>query len=156
MDFLNVYNHNMPSFPRLMISFFNIFHLNPFLSTLLCVSHDFFQYFKSHSSLALPPRTLPRFLIIHQWECSHIDKVSYLALCPVLLDLKSLNSSPLALCKLTCFINHTASLTYADSCVLSHSVVSDSLWPHGLYPTRLLCPWNSPGKNIGMCCHFLL
>ena len=22
------------------------------------------------------------------------------------------------------------------------------LWPHGLYPTRLLCPWNSPGKNI--------
>ena len=26
-------------------------------------------------------------------------------------------------------------------------VVSDSLWPHGLQPTRLLCPWNSPGKN---------
>ena len=23
----------------------------------------------------------------------------------------------------------------------SHSVVSDSLWPHGLSPTRLLCPW---------------
>ena len=25
--------------------------------------------------------------------------------------------------------------------VLSHSVVSDSLWPHGPQPTRLLCPW---------------
>ena len=25
--------------------------------------------------------------------------------------------------------------------VLSHSVMSDSLWPHGLQPTRLLCPW---------------
>ena len=25
--------------------------------------------------------------------------------------------------------------------VLSHSVVSDSLRPHGLQPTRLLCPW---------------
>ena len=24
------------------------------------------------------------------------------------------------------------------------------LWPHGPYPTRLLCPWNSPGKNTGM------
>ena len=24
------------------------------------------------------------------------------------------------------------------------------LWPHGLYPARLLCPWNSSGKNIGM------
>ena len=27
----------------------------------------------------------------------------------------------------------------------SHSVVSDSLWPHGLYS-----PWNSPGQNTGM------
>ena len=34
--------------------------------------------------------------------------------------------------------------------------MSDSLRPHGLSPTRLLCPWNYPGKNIGMCCHFLL
>ena len=31
----------------------------------------------------------------------------------------------------------------------SHSVVSDSLQPHGLFPTRLLPPWNSPGENIG-------
>ena len=31
--------------------------------------------------------------------------------------------------------------------VLSHSVMSDSLQPHGLPPARLLCPWNSPGKN---------
>ena len=30
------------------------------------------------------------------------------------------------------------------------SVMSDSLRPHGLLPTRLLCPWNSPGKNTGM------
>ena len=27
------------------------------------------------------------------------------------------------------------------------SVVSDSLQPHGLYPTKLLCSWGSPGKN---------
>ena len=27
-------------------------------------------------------------------------------------------------------------------CVLSCSVMSDSLWPHGLQPTRLLCPWD--------------
>ena len=26
-------------------------------------------------------------------------------------------------------------------CVLSRSVMSDSLWPHGLQPARLLCPW---------------
>ena len=39
--------------------------------------------------------------------------------------------------------------------VLSCSAVSDSLWPHGLWPTRLLCPWDFPGKNIGMGSHFL-
>ena len=36
------------------------------------------------------------------------------------------------------------------------SVVSNSLWPHGQWPTRLLCPWNFPGKNTGMSCYFLL
>ena len=35
------------------------------------------------------------------------------------------------------------------------SVVSDSLRPRGLEPTRLLCPWNSPGKNTAVGCHFL-
>ena len=28
--------------------------------------------------------------------------------------------------------------------------------PHGLQPTRLLRPWDSPGKNTGVSCHFLL
>ena len=39
---------------------------------------------------------------------------------------------------------------------VSHSVVSNSLQPHGLWPTRLLCPWDSLGKNIGVDCHSLL
>ena len=37
-----------------------------------------------------------------------------------------------------------------------HSVMSDSLQPHGLQPTWLLCSWNFPGKNVGVGCHFLL
>ena len=36
------------------------------------------------------------------------------------------------------------------------SVVSDSVRPHGRQPTRLPCPWDSPGKNTGVGCHFLL
>ena len=28
--------------------------------------------------------------------------------------------------------------------------------PHGLQPTRFLCPWDFPGKNTGVDCHFLL
>ena len=39
---------------------------------------------------------------------------------------------------------------------ISCSVVSDSLQPHGLWSARLLCPWNSPGKNTGVGDHFLL
>ena len=32
---------------------------------------------------------------------------------------------------------------------VSRSVMSNSLKPHGLQPTRLFCPWNSPSKNTG-------
>ena len=39
---------------------------------------------------------------------------------------------------------------------VSRSVVSDSLLLHGLQPVRLLHPRNSPGKNTGVGCHFLL
>ena len=38
----------------------------------------------------------------------------------------------------------------------SRPVMSDSLWPHGLWPSRHLCPWDSPGKNPGVSCHALL
>ena len=38
----------------------------------------------------------------------------------------------------------------------SHSLVSDSLRPHGLYPTGLLHPWNFLGKSTGVGFHFLL
>ena len=43
--------------------------------------------------------------------------------------------------------------------LLSCSVVQSCLTlcdPHGLKPPRLLCPWDSPGKNIGVGCPFLL
>ena len=36
------------------------------------------------------------------------------------------------------------------------SVVSDSVRPHRQQPTRLPRPWDSPGKNTGVGCHFLL
>ena len=41
-------------------------------------------------------------------------------------------------------------------CVLSSSTMSDSLQPYGLQPTWILCPWNFPGKNTIVGCHFLL
>ena len=38
----------------------------------------------------------------------------------------------------------------------SRSVVSDPQQPHGLQPTRLLHPWDFPGKSTGVGCHCLL
>ena len=38
----------------------------------------------------------------------------------------------------------------------SRSVMSDSSRPHGLQPTRLLRPWDFPGKSTGVGCHCLL
>ena len=38
----------------------------------------------------------------------------------------------------------------------SRSVVSGSSRPHGLQPTRFLCPWDFPSKSTGVGCHRLL
>ena len=47
-------------------------------------------------------------------------------------------------------------IPYTANCVLSRSVVSDPLWPYGLKPIKVLCPWDVSGKNSGVRCHFLL
>ena len=38
----------------------------------------------------------------------------------------------------------------------SRSVMSDSVQPHELSASRLLCPWYFPGKSTGVGCHCLL
>ena len=40
--------------------------------------------------------------------------------------------------------------------LLSHISLSNSVRPHRQQPTRLCHPWDSPGKNTGVGCHFLL
>ena len=44
----------------------------------------------------------------------------------------------------------------ADCCCYVASVVSNSVRPHRRKPTRLPRPWDFPGKNTGVGCHFLL
>ena len=56
----------------------------------------------------------------------------------------------------TKWFSFTYTYVYIDKKIqsVSRSVVSDSLWLHGLQPTRPFCLWNSPGKNtgVGCCC----
>ena len=41
-------------------------------------------------------------------------------------------------------------------CCLVPKLCPTLLQPHGLQPTRHICPWDFPGKNTGVSCHFLL
>ena len=49
-----------------------------------------------------------------------------------------------------------AACSSQDCCCWVTSVMSNSVWPHRQQPTRLPHPWDSPGKNTGVDCHFLL
>ena len=93
--------------------------------------------------------------------------VSFCFCCPHLrrqiqkLLLKTVSKSALPVFLFRCFM--VSGLIFSSEVTLSQmiyelssSVVSDSLGPHELQPVRLLCPWNSSGKNAGVDCHFLL
>ena len=54
-------------------------------------------------------------------------------------------------CELPLFLSPAAAAAAAVA-----SVVSDSVRPHRRQPTRLPHPWDSPGQNTGVGCHFLL
>ena len=73
--------------------------------------------------------------------------------------------SGLSICRLLLMLLHFSKMTSPNfhrvdwSCLLllfSHWVVSNSLRPHRLYPARFLYPWDFPGENTGVGCHFLL
>ena len=85
------------------------------------------------SSPSLPPSSLP----------------SFPALCPGTGGERSLVASSLFLPHLTpVLLVLTSARSGSESA--SHSVVSNSLQPHGLQPPRLLCPRDSPGKSTGV------
>uniref|UniRef100_A0A8B9YMQ4 Uncharacterized protein n=1 Tax=Bos mutus grunniens TaxID=30521 RepID=A0A8B9YMQ4_BOSMU len=50
----------------------------------------------------------------------------------------------------------TVCIYHAAATAAVASVMSDSVQPHRQQPTRLPHPWDSPGKNSGVGCHFLL
>ena len=53
-------------------------------------------------------------------------------------------------------LSHLGNPCCCCCCCLVTSVVSNSVRPHRRQPTRLPHPWDSPGKNTGVGCHFLL
>ena len=51
-------------------------------------------------------------------------------------------------------IHHFPKLFDGICCLVSRLCLT-LLWPHGLWPARLLCPWDFLSKNTGLVCHFL-
>ena len=58
--------------------------------------------------------------------------------------------------KFLLFVRHPTFSISVMCCVLRWSVMSNSLRPHGLQTARLFCPWDFPGENTSVGCHFLL
>ena len=97
----------------------------------------------------------------HWWLCWGLDHSVLTQECPA-----SENTDLLLLTEISIFFFCLVKTCLRGKARLRHcarvhacsvtSVVSNSLRPHGLRPARLLCPWDSPGKNTGVGCHFLL
>ena len=84
------------------------------------------------------------------WGCRESDMTEKKIIC--------LSSHYLSINHLSCWLCLCGEpwLTHCCCCCWVASVVSDSVWPHRRQPNRLLCPWDPPGKNTGVSCHFLL
>ena len=79
----------------------------------------------------------------------------YLSLLPV-IGFISQNFFDLFVCIMLFMLLNCKMVFTLCCCCCVASVVSDSVWPHRRQPTKLPHPWDSPGKNTGVGCHFLL
>ena len=95
----------------------------------------------------------------HYWLNGHAAAAKLRQLCPTFCD--PIDGSPLGspvpgILQARMLEWVAVSFSNAWKWKWSCSAVSDSSRPHGLYPTRLLHPWDFPGKSTGVGCHCLL
>ena len=74
------------------------------------------------------------------------QRIRFIILCVKLLKIRVL---------FLLFSDSTPSYSSHGGLVVQSLSLVRLLQPHGLQPVRLLCPWDSPGKNTGVGCHFL-
>ena len=89
--------------------------------------------------------------------CTHEIERHLLLGRKVMTNLDSiLKSRDITLSTKVCLVKAMVFPVVVYGCEWSHSVMSNSLRPRGMQPTKLLNPWDSLGKNTGVDCHFLL
>ena len=116
-------------------------------------------------------------MYLHDWNplkctesCFMVQNMIYICICPMCTAAaKSLQLCP-TLCDptddsppgsavpgiLQARTLEWVAISFSNAWKWSRSVVSDPQWPHGLQPSRLLRPWDFPGKSTGVGCHCLL
>ena len=94
-----------------------------------------------HSVAAAAAELLQLCLIL----CDHIDGSPLGSPVPGILQARTLSGLPFP-----------SPMQESEKWKWSRSVMSDPQRPHGLQPSRLLRPWDFPGKSTGVGCHCLL
>ena len=112
----------------------------------------------------LPTRDrTPHVLCLLHWQVGFLPLVPPAAAakslhsCPILCD--PIDSSPPGSSVPGIFQAGTlewVAISFSSAWKWNHSVMPDSEQPHGVQPTRLLRPWDFPGKRTGLGCHCLL
>ena len=99
--------------------------------------------------------------ILNHWTARAAAAAKSLQLCPTLCDpIDGSHQAPLSLGfsrqEHWSVLPFPSPMHASEKWKWSCPVVCDSSWPHGLQPTRLLRPWDFPGKSTGVGCHCLL
>ena len=118
------------------------------LTGVSCIAGGFFIN-SSFREVQEPQKGSPRILL----SSPHYIDTVMLDCVPVVSGIFQF-SLFLFFCSLTYIIS--LSTTYATSATAKSLKSCPTVWSHRWQPTRLPCPWDSLGKNTGVCCHFLL
>ena len=125
------------------------------LSTLICLWTEIQKGNSSRKKAERLWREWDRIYTPYQFTNNNLEKNS------LLKDIYTHMYMHIFVC--TCIYTHIHMIMCVYTCVcmcvcvcVSCSVISDSLLSHGPYTARLLCPWNSLGKNTGVSSHSLL
>ena len=124
-----------------------------FISVFLHLFHLFFNRIGLRESAFL----LMRGPLRKSLEASHNITQDGDDFCQIPLEYsqQKQHTDTLSLAYLPCFLDSEPINSSQLMCVCQSRSRVQLFMTHGLQHTRLLCPWNSPGKNPGVGCHFL-
>ena len=138
----------------------NMWHCFHVIQVLSCWIHTIINWFFSHYYSNDNSYYCMWFYFIHLYDCMLLllSRFSRVWLCatPQTAAHQAPPSLGFSRQEYWSGLPYSSPMHKSEKSKWSRSVVSDSSRPQGLQPTRLLCPWDFPGKSTGVGCHCLL